>query len=75
MNTTMTTDEFISIIERWPLDDGEIAIVLGVQRSRISEYRKGKTIPPYIAYSIEAHDLLNKDDFQNLIKNRLYISQ
>lgn len=71
----MTTEEFLEIIERWPLDDGEIAIVLGVQRSRISEYRKGKAIPTYVANSIEAHDLLKKDDFQKLIAKRLYLSQ
>lgn len=67
----MTTDEFLNIIERWPLNDGELATVLGVQRSRISEFRNGKAIPPYIANSIEAHNALRKDDFQKLIAKRL----
>ena len=68
----MTNEEFIEIIERWSLTDGELAIVLGVQRSRISEYRNGKQIPDYIAYSVEAHDALTKSEFERLMKKRLY---
>ncbi len=59
----MTTEEFNEALERLALHkQREIAAFLGISPSKATEYKNGKrSIPKYIAVSLQGHLLLSKE--------------
>ena len=68
----MTTDEFNKALETLALSkQKDIAGFLGISPSKATEYRNGKrSIPRYIAASLQGHLLLSKGDLATLKKLR-----
>lgn len=49
----MTPDELKKLRSDWNLSQIELAEELGVKQPRISEWEKGRKIPPYIVKHLE----------------------
>jgi hypothetical protein len=69
---TMTYRELIAIIQSWGLDKQAGAIVLGIQKSRLSESsRLDQQVPLYVAYSAENLNEVHEVRRRELINERL----
>lgn len=59
-----------TLAEKLGISDSDMAKVLGIQKSRLSEERAGKPLPLYVRYSLEALQLLQPPTLQRLILAR-----
>ena len=76
----MTNRDLRKIIDQWGISSMEAARVLGIQKSKMSEYLKGeqsggRKIPRYIEFSVIAHNALPKRLRATLIKKRLKVDK
>lgn len=65
----------IDLIKAWDYRPAQAATLLGIHRSRMSDFiHHRRELPKYLLYSAQAHDRLTRQARDELLNQRLLIS-